>query len=157
MSKSKAVQVINNFRPPKKAGIHHRLLCLTGANKGVSFYIKEKRIVLGRGVSADVQVLDEKASREHAEIVRVGENFILTDLKSQNGTVVEDLKVTQHKLSSGDKIIIGASVYKFEVFENEESSGLEVFEEPEEDQKESEKDKSEAPKKPNYYIYFWRR
>ena len=106
MSKSKAVKIVNNFRAPKKIGVHHRLLCLTGNNKGVSYYISGKRVVLGRSGEVDVQVLDEKASREHAEIVNINGDFILTDLKSQNGTIVEDLKITQHKLSNGDKIII---------------------------------------------------
>ena len=146
MSKSKAVKVVNNFRALKKIGVHHRLLCLTGGNKGVSYYISGRRVVLGRSDKVDVQVLDEKASREHAEIVNINGDFILTDLKSQNGTVVEDLKITQHKLSSGDKIIIGATVLKFEIFNIESEYKLEVSDGEEGDGSESESESEDTSK-----------
>ena len=143
MSKSTAVKVVNNFRAPKKVGVHQRLLCLTGQNKGVSYFISGKRVVLGRADQVDVQVLDEKASREHAEIVNVAGDFILTDLKSQNGTIVEDLKITQHRLSNGDKIIIGATVLKFEVFDIKSEYALEI----KDDKAEEEPEDPEAKKK----------
>tara|TARA_B100000925_G_scaffold290618_1_gene276249 strand:+ start:7507 stop:8487 length:981 start_codon:yes stop_codon:yes gene_type:complete len=151
MSKSKAVKIVNNFRAPKKVGVHHRLLCLTGRNKGVSYYIAGRRVVLGRSDKIDIQVLDEKASREHAEIVNINGDFILTDLKSQNGTVVEDLKITQHKLSNGDKIIIGATVLKFEVFNIESEYEIEVAESEKlpNEEIEDEQKKKDAKKKGN--------
>ena len=150
MSKSTAVKVVNNFRAPKKVGVHQRLLCLTGQNKGVSYFISGKRVVLGRADQVDVQVLDEKASREHAEIVNVAGDFILTDLKSQNGTIVEDLKVTQHRLSNGDKIIIGATVLKFEVFDIKSEYALEK----KDDKAEEETEDPEAIKKKKKKIIF---
>ncbi len=116
MSKGNAVQVVKNVRPPAVAGEHHRILCMTGEGKGVSYYLKGNRVVLGRGDTVDVKVMDVKSSREHAEIVKVGKNFVLTDLKSQNGTMVNDLKVNQHTLKDGDKIIIGQTVFKYNVF-----------------------------------------
>ena len=74
-------------------GEHYRLLCLSGDKKGISYYIDGKRLIIGRSNTAEVQILDEKASREHAEIARVQSNFIITDLSSQNGVVVNDLKI----------------------------------------------------------------
>ena len=65
---------------------------LSGDKKGISYYIDGKRLIIGRSNNAEVQILDEKASREHAEIARVQSNFIVTDLSSQNGVVVNDLK-----------------------------------------------------------------
>ena len=93
MSKSTAVKVVNNFRAPKKVGVHQRLLCLTGQNKGVSYFISGKRVVLGRADQVDVQVLDEKASREHAEIVNVAGDFILTDLRARMGRLLRILRL----------------------------------------------------------------
>ena len=46
--KSKAVKVVNNFRAPKKIGVHHRLLCLAGGNKG--FLITSLVSVLSRSL-----------------------------------------------------------------------------------------------------------
>ena len=95
---SKAVRVVKNFRSPTVPGEHYRLLCLSGNKKGISYYIDGKRVVIGRSNTAEVQILDEKASREHAEIARIQDSFILTDLSSQNGVVINDLKVKQHRL-----------------------------------------------------------
>ena len=108
-----AVKILKHFETPEAAGVYHRLVCLTGKNKGLAYLIQSKRVVMGRSDKADVRVHDIKSSREHAEIVKVGKDFVLTDLGSQNGIVVNDLKVKQHVLSNGDKVIIGKTVYKF--------------------------------------------
>jgi pSer/pThr/pTyr-binding forkhead associated (FHA) protein len=68
---------------------------------------------MGRSENCDVLILDLKSSREHAEIILVGKEYILTDLGSQNGIIINDLKVKQHALTDGDKIIVGKTVYKF--------------------------------------------
>ncbi len=110
---SNAVKVFNHFNAPKKEGVYYRIICLTGENKGKAYFLLGNRIVLGRSESADIQVVDLKSSREHAEITKIGDNYILTDLGSQNGVIINDLKVKQHTLTNGDKIIIGKTVYKF--------------------------------------------
>lgn len=107
------VKIIKTLKPPTEPGKYFRLLCMTGKNKGTSYFINSKRIVLGRSEKADIQVLDNKSSREHAELALVGDQYILTDLGSQNGVVVNDLKVSQHRLKSNDKIIIGHTVFKY--------------------------------------------
>lgn len=115
---SNAVKIFKHFQTPKSPGVYHRLICLTGEKKGMAYFIMDKqRVVLGRSETADIRVLDLKSSREHAEIIQVGNDFVLTDLGSQNGIVVNDLKVKQHVLSDGDKIIIGKTVYKFSKIE----------------------------------------
>jgi pSer/pThr/pTyr-binding forkhead associated (FHA) protein len=118
---AKAVSIFKHFETPKKAGIYHRLVCLTGKNKGVAYFIMGARAVIGRSEDADIRILDLKSSREHAEIILVGDNYIVTDLGSQNGIVVNDLKITQHVLTNGDKIIIGKTVFKFSRIEVKES------------------------------------
>lgn len=98
---------------PPQAGHYARLLCMTGEKKGTSYYLMGKRIVLGRERFCDIQVLDTNASREHAEIVMHHENYIITDLNSNNGTYIDDEKITQYDLREGSRIIIGATVYRF--------------------------------------------
>jgi len=111
---------IKNSLPevPKLIG---RLVCLTGKNKGRSYRLKENRIVMGRGKECKVQVYDQKSSREHAEIVRKDDSYIITDLKSQNGITINDLKITQYTLRSNDKIVIGQTVYKFTLEEENQN------------------------------------
>ncbi|MEH0860279.1 MULTISPECIES: FHA domain-containing protein [Halobacteriovorax] len=137
-----------NLSAPESAGKYHRIICMTGKNKGICYYLNGKRVVLGRLSSNDVQVLDTQASREHVELTRVNNEYTLTDLKSQNGVMVNDLKVTQHKLKSGDKIIIGSTVFKYSFLEVKEEKALVEFEdEDEEDEEEEEEVKKTKPKK----------
>jgi pSer/pThr/pTyr-binding forkhead associated (FHA) protein len=110
---AKNVLVLKHFESPKEAGLYYRLVCLTGGNKGESYILLGNRIIVGRSEKADIRLNDTKASREHGEITKVGENWIVTDLGSQNGVVVNDKKITQKQLSEGDKVIMGQTVFKF--------------------------------------------
>ncbi|GAB4016939.1 MAG: hypothetical protein Fur0010_17200 [Bdellovibrio sp.] len=150
-------KITKNFKQPTVPGRYIRLSCLTGKNKGTSYFLTGKRVVIGRSEQVDIQILDPKSSREHAEIVQVGPNFVLTDLGSQNGVIVNDLKITQHQLKEGDKIIIGQTVMKFDVIEVKDSKGLvevddeddlEEYEEEKETKKKKGKAKEEKKKKP---------
>lgn len=110
---AKNVLVLKHFESPKEAGVYFRLICLTGGNKGESYVLLGNRIVIGRSEKADIRLNDGKASREHAEITKVGESWFATDLGSQNGVVVNDKKITQQQLNEGDKVIVGQTVFKF--------------------------------------------
>ena len=114
---SKNVIVLKNFESPKEEGSYYRLMCLTGELKGEAYLLSGQRIVLGRAETADIKVMDLKSSREHAEITKLGSSYIVTDLGSQNGILVNNLKVKQKELTEGDKIVIGQTVYKFTRFE----------------------------------------
>lgn len=110
---AKNVMVLKHFESPKEAGTYFRLVCLTGTSKGESYVLAGNRIVIGRGDKADIKLNDTKASREHAEVTKVGANWVATDLGSQNGIMVNDKKVTQAPLNEGDKLIVGQTVFKF--------------------------------------------
>lgn len=110
---AKNVLVLKHFESPKEAGVYYRLVCLTGGNKGESYVLMGNRIVIGRGDKVDIKLNDTKASREHAEITRVGENWVVTDLGSQNGVMINEKKITQQALTETDKLIIGQTVFKF--------------------------------------------
>ena len=107
------VLVLKHFEQPKDAGVYYRLVCLTWVNKGESYVLMGNRVVIGRGDRVDLRINDTKASREHAELTRVGNNWVVTDLGSQNGVVINDKKITQKQLSEGDKLIVGQTVFKF--------------------------------------------
>lgn len=147
------VRITRDLSHPETAGVHHRIICMTGKNRGLCYYLRDSRVVMGRSNKADIQIMDTQASREHLEIVKVGNNFVLTDLGSQNGVMVNDLKVKQHKLKNGDKIIIGTTVYKFGILDilpavvEEEDEDDDEYEEEEEEVKKPKK-KKKAPASP---------
>jgi hypothetical protein len=53
------------------------------------------------------------ASRKHAQIVRRDDGFVLTDLGSTNGTLVNGETVRERLLVDGDRITIGSTVLEF--------------------------------------------
>ncbi|MGI4994197.1 FHA domain-containing protein [Halobacteriovorax sp. GFR7] len=142
-----AIRMTKNLSSPESSGQYHRIICMTGKNKGICYYLNGNRIVLGRLSSNDIQILDTQASREHIELTRVNNEYTLTDLKSQNGVMVNDLKVTQHKLKSGDKIIVGSTVFKYSFIEVKEEKALVEYEDPEDDEDEDEEEEEEEVKK----------
>jgi diguanylate cyclase (GGDEF)-like protein len=74
------------------------------------YRLKGDRSVLGRAERADIRVLDDGVSREHAAIQRDGGKVVLVDLGSTNGTFCNGTRIEQrHDLSDGDKISIGAT------------------------------------------------
>ena len=107
------VLVLKNFDQPKEAGNYFKLICLTGPNKGDTYYLVGNRLVVGRSEKADIRINDSKTSREHAEFTKVGNDWVVTDLGSQNGVVVNDQKIVQHTIKLNDRIIIGQTVLKF--------------------------------------------
>ena len=126
MMKDEKVLIIHDYKKPSAAGTYYRLLCMTGKCKGISYFIKTNRIVMGRSDGADIQVYDAKSSREHAELTKVQDTYVITDLGSQNGMMVNDLKVKQYTLKDGDRIIIGQTVYKYNILEISEEQKEEI-------------------------------
>jgi hypothetical protein len=70
---------------------------------------------IGRAAEADVQIDDRYASGLHARIYAQGGNFYVEDLKSTNGTLLNDKALAgEAELVSGDLIRIGDTEFRFE-------------------------------------------
>lgn len=83
----------------------------------------QQRIRIGRGEGNDWKIEDINVSRSHAEIVQHREGgYELVDLKSTNGTFLNENKIKREKLIFGDIISIGGYRRKFT------SDGLEILE-----------------------------
>lgn len=71
---------------------------------------------LGRGRNNDVQIKnDGKISRYHCRIFRRGDEFIIEDNKSSNGTMVDGKLVTRQRLDGGEQVQIGETRVIFQV------------------------------------------
>jgi ABC-type multidrug transport system ATPase subunit len=83
----------------------------------------QQRIRIGRGENNDWKIDDINVSRSHAEIVQHREGgYELVDLKSTNGTYLNESQVKREKLIFGDIISISGHRRKFT------SDGLEILE-----------------------------
>lgn len=81
---------------------------------GASAYdIVDAEIAIGRSQNCHVVLEDKKSSRKHAIILQKDGRFLLRDLGSSNGTLVNGERVDEHELSSGDEIQIGDTRFTF--------------------------------------------
>lgn len=85
-----------------------------GANQGQTVSLEGERIVLGRNADCTVVLNVPAVSREHAVIKRVHGKFYIEDLKSRNGTFVNDKEVsTAVQLKDNDRIKICDNIMSF--------------------------------------------
>jgi hypothetical protein len=89
-----------------------RLTIESGPAEGRSFELTRDRQSIGR--EGEIQVLDTAASRQHAEVFTVGDDYFVRDLDSRNGTFVNGVKIDERApLHAGDRIRIGSSLLVF--------------------------------------------
>ena len=55
---------------------------------------KRDSVIIGRANDCDVVVQDMKASKQHCRLTRTEQGFLLEDLGSRNGTLVNGQKIT---------------------------------------------------------------
>jgi hypothetical protein len=72
-------------------------------------------VVIGRMSSCDVVLADSNVSRRHAELRRDGSDWVIEDLGSTNGTLVDGKLAKQHSLSGGETLSFGTSALRFEL------------------------------------------
>ncbi|MDP9404009.1 MAG: FHA domain-containing protein [Actinomycetota bacterium] len=81
---------------------------------GARVAITDEAVTIGRLSDCDVPVTDESVSRRHAEVRRQGNDVVVVDLGSTNGTKVNGVGVRQRRLADGDEIIVGSTRLRFE-------------------------------------------
>ncbi len=94
------------------------LAVIQGEATGQIYPITKSRTTIGRS-GADINLEDPEASRSHAALEIVGENAILRDLGSTNGTFIELDRIDQHQLANQMEFRIGSHVLMFIVTEVE--------------------------------------
>jgi hypothetical protein len=80
---------------------------------GKQYPLRTDRSVIGRLQGSEIEIQDPGASRRHAEIRRQDEEFVVVDLGSTNGTLVNDRPIAEAALEDGDRITIGRTVLEF--------------------------------------------
>ena len=72
-------------------------------------------VVIGRLPECEVVLGDPNVSRRHAELRRMGDAVVVTDLGSTNGTRVNGVPIREQHLASGDEITVGSTTIVFEL------------------------------------------
>jgi len=78
-----------------------------GGRVGESFALDGDRHSIGRRPDSAVFLDDVTVSRDHALVVRRGDDWYLDDLGSLNGTYVNRHRIESHRLDDGDELQVG--------------------------------------------------
>lgn len=78
-----------------------------------AYLLSERDLVLGRDPSCGVCVPEGAVSRQHARISFRGTRWIISDLGSRNGTLVDGRFITELALQDQHEIRIGDAIFKF--------------------------------------------
>ena len=63
--------------------------------------------IMGRDATCEIPTDDPSTSRRHARITPISSGYIVEDLGSKNGTLVNDERISVRALQPGDRIRIG--------------------------------------------------
>ena len=91
----------------------YSLAVIMGANAGQIHILEQPRIVLGRGDENDIQLQDSEVSRRHAMLEIHGDEAVVTDLGSTNGTYVEAMRVQRATIGSNQEFSLGTTTLMF--------------------------------------------
>lgn len=84
-----------------------RLIVQSPEFEGRVFELLTPQVTLGRLPDNDVHIDHGSVSGHHAVLTLDGEDFLVQDLNSTNGTRVNGAKISQHKLTRGDLLQVG--------------------------------------------------
>ena len=86
-------------------------------------------VTIGRLPDNNLVIDNPAVSGRHARVYREGNHYVLEDLKSTNGTFVNDKPIARHTLLEGDSILVGKHTVVFT-----QQGGEEQVEQPKEEQ-----------------------
>jgi pSer/pThr/pTyr-binding forkhead associated (FHA) protein len=86
---------------------------LEGIDRGRVYREVAIPVTIGREEGNSLRLNDERVSRFHAKVQVDGDDYILTDLESTNGTRVNGTAVQIRRLRIGDRVGVGRSLLLF--------------------------------------------
>ena len=78
-----------------------------GGREGESFPVEGERVSIGRRPESDVFLDDITVSRDHAVLIKRGQEWYLDDCGSLNGTYVNRTRIDSQRLQDADEVQIG--------------------------------------------------
>lgn len=99
-----------------------RLVVLTEGFTGRTYELKVDRTTVGRVEDNAFQIAESSVSSHHCEILLRGDQVIVKDLDSTNGTYINGQKVTESPLQSGQILRLGQLEMRLETGDAKEAS-----------------------------------
>ena len=89
------------------------LIVQRGPNEGARFLLDQDLTTVGRHPNADIFLDDVTVSRRHAEFRRIGNQFMIHDLASLNGSYFDGVRIESALLDDGAEVQLGKFKFTF--------------------------------------------
>jgi diguanylate cyclase (GGDEF)-like protein len=89
------------------------LVIISGDDMGRRYELSNQECSIGRADTCTICVNTDQVSRKHATVQAVLGKYYVVDMRSTNGTFVNEQKVERAKLMDGDQIRVGKTVLKY--------------------------------------------
>lgn len=101
-------------RDPERVWVQKcKLLVISGPLQGREFIVDKNVFSIGADPNSDLVLEDSSVSRRHCEIQVLPDGYVIRDLGSTNGTIVQGVKVTEAYLSQGTEFQLGNTRFVF--------------------------------------------
>lgn len=85
----------------------YELAVESGPRNGARFALDQPLMSIGRSPDNNIVLEDSMVSKSHARIIVQGNNYLIEDLGSSNGTIVNGQRISSHILAEGDRLYLG--------------------------------------------------
>jgi hypothetical protein len=86
---------------------------IEGAGAPQRIPLSKQELVMGRADDSDVHLPSQRASRQHAFLIRRGTDYTIRDNDSHNGILLNGIKIHSATLRDGDVLQIADSAFIF--------------------------------------------
>ncbi|UCD78581.1 MAG: FHA domain-containing protein [Desulfobacterales bacterium] len=98
---------------PKEKVIGPRLVCTTVSGESKIYPLNQSKLVIGRSVEADLNLLDPLVSRKHCVIEKRDNVFVVRNVSTTNPLLLNDQAISEKRLYAGDQMKIGSAALAF--------------------------------------------
>jgi two-component system, cell cycle response regulator len=105
---------VSNLRDTLGASAESCLVEIHGPQLGKKYVLGDEEFTIGRDEKNNIVIDLDNVSRRHCVVVQKDKKYLITDLKSTNGTYLNDEEIKeQQTLRSGDLVKVGGAIFKF--------------------------------------------
>ncbi len=110
---SESTPVIFTSKHARVASDSGSFVVISGSELGRRYPLPSSEARIGRVSTNELVVDDRSISRTHARVFPTPEGFVIEDLASTNGLLINEIATTRKVLRDGDIIKLGRTVLKF--------------------------------------------
>jgi pSer/pThr/pTyr-binding forkhead associated (FHA) protein len=98
---------------PKDKVLGPRLVCTTASGDSKIYPLDKPKLVIGRSVEADLNLLDPLVSRKHCVIEKRDNAYVVRNVSTTNPLLLNDQAIAEKRLYAGDQLKIGSAALAF--------------------------------------------